>query len=72
MKTSLRPLIGPAVMLAMGGLIALIAEATVWLDETADYYGMLKLVSDLVLLLGGGWLFVAIGAVLRTRFVKPS
>lgn len=72
MKSNLKPLIWPVALLIAGGLAALVAEATGRSEATANLYGLIKIVSDLTLLLGGGWLFVAIGAVLRARFVRPS
>lgn len=63
----MRRLLGPVVLLAMGGLAALLAEMAVRSDATSDLYGVLKLVSDIVLLLGAGWLFVAVGGLVRAR-----
>ncbi len=71
MKSSLKPLIWPAALLIAGALAALVAEATARSEATAHLYGLIKIVSDLTLLMGGGWGFVALGQVILTRLAGP-
>ena len=66
-RRRLRPLVWPLALLIAGGLTALLAEATTRSVETVTLYGMVKLVSDLVLLIGVVWLVVAL-----FRVVKPA
>jgi len=54
-----QPLVWPLTLLVAGGLIALLAEATAWSDGTVGMYGMAKVVSDLVLGIGGIWLAIS-------------
>lgn len=72
MRSGLRLLIGPLVLLGMGGLAALAAEVAVRAEATSDLYGVLKVVSDLVLLLGAGWLFVAVAGAVKAWLHPPS
>ena len=59
-RRRLRPLVWPLALLIAGGLTALLAEATTRSVETVTLYGMVKLVSDLVLLIGAVWLAAAL------------
>ncbi len=61
----LKPLVWPFALLIAGGLTALLAEAMAWSVETVTLYGMVKLVSDLVLLIAVVWLAVGIVHVVR-------
>ena len=70
MKT-LKPLIWPLALLIAGGLAALVAEATARSEATAGYYGLIKIVSDLTLLFGGGLTAVTLGRILLTRLAGP-
>lgn len=66
MKTRrFKPLVWPLALLVAAGLTALVAEATTRSVETVTLYGMVKLVSDLVLVIGVIWLAVAIVRVFR-------
>jgi hypothetical protein len=60
-----QPLVWPVALLAAGGVTALLAEATTLSIETVTLYGMVKLVSDLVLLIGAVGLIVALVQVVR-------
>jgi len=60
-----QPLVWPVALLAAGGVTALLAEATTLSIETVTLYGMVKLVSDLVLLIGAVGLIVALVRVVR-------
>ncbi len=60
-----KPLVWPLALLAAGGLTALLAEATTRSIETVTLYGMIKLVSDLVLVIGIVWLVAGIVRVVR-------
>ena len=60
-----KPLVLPVALLIAGGLTALVAEATTRSVETVTLYGLVKLVSDLVLVIGVVWLIVAVVRVLR-------
>ena len=60
-----KPLVMPVALLIAGGLTALIAEATTRSVETVTLYGLVKLVSDLVLMIGATWLVVAVARVVR-------
>ena len=64
-RRRLKPLVWPVTLLVAGGLIALLAEATAWSAGTVGMYGMAKVVSDLVLVIGGVWLIVALSDVSR-------
>ena len=61
----LKPLVWPFALLIAGGLTALLAEAMARSVETVTLYGMVKLVSDLVLLIAVVWLAVGIVRVVR-------
>ncbi|MES2860162.1 MAG: hypothetical protein V4701_01745 [Pseudomonadota bacterium] len=63
----LKPLVWPVALLVAGGLTALMAEATTRSVETMTLYGMVKLVSDLVLVIGVVWLADAIVRVVRRQ-----
>ena len=64
-RRRLTPLVWPFALLIAGGLTALLAEATTRSVETVTLYGMVKLVSDLVLLIGAVWLAAALFRVVR-------
>ena len=66
-----QPLVWPIALLVAGGVTALVAEATTLSVDTVTLYGMLKLVSDLVLVIGVVWLIVAAGRVFLSRRIKP-
>ena len=66
-----QPLVWPVALLIAGGVTALVAEATTLSVDTVTLYGMLKLVSDLVLVIGVVWLIVAAGRVFLSRRIKP-
>jgi len=61
----LKPLVWPVALLIAGGLTAFLADATTRSVETVTLYGMVKLVSDLVLLIGVVWLIAALFRILR-------
>jgi hypothetical protein len=61
----LKPLVWPLALLIAGGLTALLADATTRSVETVTLYGMIKLVSDLVLLIAVIWLIGALFRVAR-------
>ncbi len=61
----LKPLVWPVALLIAAGLTGLLAEATTRSVETVTLYGMIKLVSDLVLAIGAVWLIVALFRVVR-------
>lgn len=63
----LKPLVWPVALLIAAGLTALLADATTRSIETVTLYGMIKLVSDLVLLIAIVWLIVGL-----FRVVKPA
>ena len=64
-RRDLKHLVLPIALLIAGGLTALLADATARSVETVTLYGMVKLVSDLVLLIGAVWLIVALVQVVR-------
>ena len=64
-RRRLKPLAWPVALLIAAGLTALLAEATTRSVETVTLYGMIKLVSDLVLAIGFFWLIVALFRVAR-------
>ena len=65
-----KPLIWPVALLAAGGVTALLAEATTLSVETVTLYGVVKLVSDLVLLIGVVWLIGTAARAIWARFAK--
>lgn len=56
----LQPLVWPLALAVAGALTAGLAELTVLSVETITLYGMIKLVSDLVLVIATVWLVVAL------------
>lgn len=67
----LKPLVWPFALLIAGGLTALLAEATTRSVETVTLYGMVKLVSDMVLLIAVIWLIVSLFRVVRPSPKRP-
>ena len=67
----LKPLVWPAALLIAAGLTALLAEATTRSVETVTLYGMLKLASDLVLVIGVLWLGLGLFRVFRPSPRRP-
>ena len=66
-RRRLKPLVWPVALLIAAGLTALLADATTRSIETVTLYGMIKLVSDLVLVIG------VVGLVFGMfRVVRPS
>lgn len=65
-RPRLQPLVWPTALLVAGGTTALLAEAASLSVETVTLYGLVKLVSDLVLAIGVVWLVAAIGQVARS------
>ncbi len=65
MNRRMRPLVWPVALLIAAGLTALLADATTRSVETITLYGMVKLVSDLVLVIGIVWLIVGLVRVAR-------
>ena len=61
----LKPMVLPVALLIAAGLTALAAEATTRSVETVTLYGMIKLASDLVLVIAFVWLVVALFRVFR-------
>lgn len=64
-RRRLKPLVWPVALLIAAGLTALLADATTRSVETVTLYGMVKLVSDLVLVIGVVWLVPALFRVAR-------
>lgn len=64
-RARFKPLGWPGALLVAGGLTAMAAEATTGSAETVTLYGLVKLVSDLVLVIGVLWLTVALVHVIR-------
>ena len=62
-----KPLVWPVALLIAAGLTALLADATTRSVETITLYGMIRLVSDLVLVIGVVWLTVGL-----FRVIKPA
>ncbi|MBU1345672.1 MAG: hypothetical protein KKA16_01835 [Alphaproteobacteria bacterium] len=63
----LKPLIWPAALLIAAGLTALLAEATTRSADTVTLYGVVKLVSDLVLVIAVVWLVAALVRVVKFK-----
>ena len=63
----LKALVWPLALLIAGGLTALAADATTRSVETITLYGMVKLVSDMTLLIGVVWLIAAVVRILIRR-----
>ena len=61
----LKPLVWPIALLIAAGLTTLLADAAARSVETVTLYGLIKPVSDLVLLIGIVWLIVALFRVVR-------
>lgn len=62
-----QPLVWPLGVLVASGLTALLAEAAALSAETVTLYGLLKMTSDLVLIIGLLWLVVAVFQLARRR-----
>ena len=60
----LQPLVWPVAVLIASGLTGLAAEATARSVQTVTLYGLIKMTSDLLLLIGGVWLVVGVVQVL--------
>jgi len=60
-------LVWPVTLMVAGGLTAVLAEAAAGSVATASLYGMIKLVSDLVLLIACLWLLVALVRIARFK-----
>ncbi len=67
----LQPLVWPVAVLIASALTALAAEATVQSAQTMTLYGLLKMTSDLVLIIGLVWLVVALIQIVRTARGRP-
>ena len=62
----LQPLVWPIAVLIASGLTGLAAEATARSVQTVTLYGLIKMTSDLLLLIGGVWLVVGVVQVLTS------
>ena len=65
-RARLQPLVWPVAVLIASGFTALAAEATARSVETVTLYGLIKMTSDLLLLIGGVWLVVGVVQVLTS------
>jgi hypothetical protein len=61
----LKPLVWPVAVLIASGFTALAAEATARSVETVTLYGLIKMTSDLLLVIGLIWLIPALVQVAR-------
>lgn len=71
----LKPLVWPLAVLIASGFTALAAEATARSVETVTLYGLIKMTSDLLLVIGLIWLIPALVQVARRagqRFVRQA
>ncbi|WP_296169242.1 hypothetical protein [uncultured Brevundimonas sp.] len=66
-RTNLKPLVWPVAVLIASALTALAAEATAHSAETVGLYGMIKVNSDLLLLIGATMLVVALVRIVMRR-----
>lgn len=62
----LQPLVWPLAVLIASGFTALAAEATARSVQTVTLYGLIKMTSDVLLLIGGVWLVVGLVQVLTS------
>ena len=67
----LQPLVWPVALLIAAALTALAAEATAQSAQTVTLYGLIKMTSDLVLIIGLIWLVVATIQIVRTARRRP-
>lgn len=65
-RRRLQPLVWPVAILIASGFTALATEATVRSVQTMTLYGLIKMTSDLLLLIGGVWLVVGVVQVLTS------
>ena len=65
MNRRLKPLVWPFALLIAAALTALLADATTRSIETITLYGVVKLVSDLVLVIAVVWLIAGLFRVVR-------
>lgn len=62
----LQPLVWPVAVLIAAALAALIADATAQSVQTVTLYGLIKMTSDLLLLIGGVWMVLGVVQVLTS------
>ena len=62
----LQPLVWPVAVLIASGLTGLAAEATARSVQIVTLYGLIKMTSDLLLLIGGVWLVVGLVQILTS------
>lgn len=67
----LQPLVWPVALLIASALTALAAEATAQSAQTVTLYGLIKMTSDLVLIIGLIWLVVATIQIVSTARHRP-
>jgi multisubunit Na+/H+ antiporter MnhG subunit len=66
-RRGFRPLIWPAALLVVGAAAGWLAEFAVGRWQDYQLYGLARPVADLLLLIGGVWLLVAVIGVVRGR-----
>jgi membrane-associated HD superfamily phosphohydrolase len=64
-------LVWPVAVLIASALIALAAEATAWSVQTVTLYGLIKMTSDLLLVIGLIWLVIALIQIFRAVWQRP-
>lgn len=67
MRRRLKPLVWPITLLIAGALTGWLAEIAVGRWQDYALYGLARPVADLLLVIGGVWLAVAIIGVVRNR-----
>ncbi|MGV9008403.1 hypothetical protein [Brevundimonas sp.] len=67
----LQPLVWPVAVLIASGFTALAAEATARSVETVTLYGLIKMTSDLLIVIGLIWLVIALIQIFRAVRQRP-
>lgn len=74
-RRQFQPLVWPVAVLIASGVTALMAEATARSAQTVTLYGLIKITSDLILLIGVVWAVIALVQIARRpgrKGVKPA
>lgn len=67
MRRLLQPLVWPVVLLAVGAVVGLVAEAAIGRWQAYQIYGIARPVADLTLVIGAVWLVVGVIGVMRKQ-----
>lgn len=66
-RRRLKPLVWPVALLVVGLLTSWLAEFTFGQWQDYQLYGLARPVADLLMIIGAGWLVIAVIKVMRRR-----